>query len=469
MMKKIASMILISALGGAITLGTYVLFFDKPQIQIEKKVDSLLNTIPANYSNALYASAENTDFTVAAEKTLNAVVHVKNTMYKTVKDPFAEYFYGEGYGTRQYSQIGTGSGVIISADGYIVTNNHVIKNATDIEVTLNNKKIYKARLIGADPTNDIALLKIDSKNLSYITLGDSDNVKVGDWVLAVGNPYNLTSTVTAGIISAKGRDLDGTNNIDSFLQTDAAVNAGNSGGALVNIHGELIGINTAISSMTGSFIGYSFAIPSNIAKKVIEDLMEFGNVQKAILGINGVELDSELAEKLNIENTNGFYISNVVEKSGAQKAGLKANDVIVKLDQVKIATFADLNGYISTKRPNDVVNVSFLRNGKMYQADVTLIKYETTNVSALGLGLENLTSAELKKLNITNGVRIREITNKELASYGVKKGYIITSIDDNKVYTIDDVNNMIANKSSGEVMRIEMRNLKGEQERYIFR
>jgi Do/DeqQ family serine protease len=469
MMKKIVSMILISALGGAISLGTYVLFFDKPQIQIEKKADSLLNTIPANYSNALYASAENTDFTVAAEKTLNAVVHVKNTMYKTVKDPFAEYFYGEGYGTRQYSQIGTGSGVIISADGYIVTNNHVIKNATDIEVTLNNKKIYKAKLIGADPTNDIALLKIDTKNMSYITLGDSDNVKVGEWVLAVGNPYNLTSTVTAGIISAKGRDLDGTNNIDSFLQTDAAVNAGNSGGALVNIHGELIGINTAISSMTGSFIGYSFAIPSNIIKKVIEDLMEFGNVQKAILGINGVELDNELADKLNIENTSGFYISNVVDKSGAQKAGLKAKDVVVKLDNVKIATFADLNGYISTKRPNDVVNVSYLRNGKMFQANVTLIKYETTKVTALGLGLENLNAAELKKLNMTNGVRITEITNKELASYGVKKGYVITSIDDNKVYTIDDVNNMIANKSSGEVMRIEMRNLKGEQERYIFR
>ncbi|HSQ47756.1 MAG TPA: Do family serine endopeptidase [Lutibacter sp.] len=469
MMKKIASMILISALGGAITLGTYVLFFDKPQIQIEKKVDAGLNTIPANYSNAMYTSAENTDFTVAAEKTLNAVVHVKNTMYKTVKDPFAEYFYGEGYGTRQYSQIGTGSGVIIAADGYIVTNNHVIKNATDIEVTMDNKRTYKAKLIGADPSNDIALLKIEAKNLSYITLGDSDNVKVGEWVLAVGNPYNLTSTVTAGIISAKGRDLDGTTNIDSFLQTDAAVNAGNSGGALVNIHGELIGINTAISSMTGSFIGYSFAIPSNIVKKVIEDLMEFGNVQRAILGVNGVELDSELADKLNIENTSGFYISNVVEKSGAQKAGLKTNDVIVKLDQVKIATFADLNGYISTKRPNDVVNVSFLRNGKMQQVNVKLIKYEITNISALGLGLENLTSAELKKLNITNGVRIREITNKELASYGVKKGYVITSIDGNKVYTIDDVNNMIANKTSGEVMRIEMRNLQGEQERYIFR
>ena len=468
-MKNIVSMILISALGGAITLGTYVLFFEKPQIQIEKKVDSLLNTIPANYSNAMYSSAENTDFTIAAEKTLNAVVHVKNTMYKTIKDPLAEYFYGEGYGTRQYSQIGTGSGVIIAADGYIVTNNHVIKNATDIEVTMDNKRTYKAKLIGADPSNDIALLKIDAKNLSYITLGDSDNVKVGEWVLAVGNPYNLTSTVTAGIISAKGRDLDGTTNIDSFLQTDAAVNAGNSGGALVNIRGELIGINTAISSMTGSFIGYSFAIPSNIAKKVIEDLMEFGNVQRAILGVNGVELDSELADKLNIENTNGFYISSVVENSGAHKAGLKANDIIVKIDQVKIKSFADLNGYISTKRPNDAVNVTFLRNGKMREVNVTLIKYEITKVAALGLELENLTAAELKKLNIANGVRITEITNQELANYGVKKGYVIISIDDNKVYTVDDVNNMIANKTSGEVMRIEMRNLKGEQERYIFR
>ena len=469
MMKKIISMILISALGGAISLGTYVLFFDKPQVQIEKRVDSLLNTIPTNYANTMYSSAENTDFTVAAERTLNTVVHVKNTMYKTIKDPFAEFFYGEDHGTRQYSQIGTGSGVIIAGDGYIVTNNHVIKNATDIEVTLNNRKIYKAKLIGADPISDIALLKIDAKNMPYITLGDSDGVKVGEWVLAVGNPFNLTSTVTAGIISAKGRDLSGTSNIDSFLQTDAAVNAGNSGGALVNIHGELVGINTAISSMTGSFIGYSFAIPSNIAKKVIEDLMEFGNVQRAILGINGVELDNELADKLNIENINGFYISNVVENSGAQKAGLKANDVIVKLDNVKISTFSDLNGYISTKKPNDVVDVAFLRNGKMQHANVRLIKQDVAKVSALGLALENLTSAQLKKLNISNGVRIVAITNKELMYYGVQVGYIITSIDNNKVYTIDDVNNMIANKTSGEVMRIEMRNLKGEQERYIFR
>lgn len=468
-MKKIISLVLISALGGAITLGSYLLFFEKSQLITDQAQNSDLKTVNTNYKNAYLTSVENTDFTIAAEETLNAVVHVKNTMFKTRQDPFAGFFYGQENRTRQYSQIGMGSGVIIAADGYIVTNNHVIKDATDIEVTLNNKKIYKAKLIGTDSASDIALLKIDAQDLSYITLGDSDTVKVGEWVLAVGNPYNLTSTVTAGIISAKGRDLAGNSNIDSFLQTDAAVNPGNSGGALVNARGELIGINTAISSMTGAFVGYSFAVPSNIAKKVIEDLMEFGNVQKAILGIAGVELNNELADKLNIDNTNGFYISKVIENSGAQKAGLKAKDVIVKLDNVKIATFADLNGFISTKRPNDVINVAFLRNGELRNTNVTLIKKEMTKVSAFGLTLENLTNQELKKLNISNGVRITEITNKELAYYGVKKGYIITSINNNKVYSVNDVNNMIANKTSDEVLRIEMLNLKGEQERYIFR
>jgi Do/DeqQ family serine protease len=468
-MKKIISLILISALGGAITLGTYVLFFENSQVKIDKIEDAGPKIINTNYSDTMPASVENTDFTIAAEKTLNAVVHVKNTMYKTIQDPLAEFFYGQGNGTRQYSQIGMGSGVIIAADGYIVTNNHVISDATDIEVTLNNKKIYKAKLIGADPSSDIALIKIDAHDLSYITLGDSDTVKVGEWVLAVGNPYNLTSTVTAGIISAKGRDLEGNSSIDSFLQTDAAVNAGNSGGALVNTRGELIGINTAISSMTGAFVGYSFAVPSNIAKKVIEDLMEFGNVQKAILGVNGVELNSELADKLNTENTNGFYISNVIKNSGAQKAGLKTNDVIVKLDNVKIASFADLSGFISAKRPNDVINVSILRNGKLLNVNVTLIKQEIAKVSALGFDLENLSKEELKNLNISNGVRITDITNKELLYYGVKKGYVITSINNNKVYSIDDVNNMIAKKSSDEVLRLEMMNLKGEQEHYIFK
>ena len=334
-MKKILSIVVFSALGGILTLGGYKLFIEKPQVVIERALTEHPVEV-ANYTNTI-SSIENTDFTVTAEKTLNTVVHVKNTSFKTVRDPYREFFYGQGNGTKQYSQVGTGSGVIISSDGYIITNNHVIKGASEIEVTMNNKKVFKAELIGADPTNDIALLKIDMEELPYITFGNSDGLKIGEWVLAVGNPYNLTSTVTAGIISAKGRDLQRNGNItDSFIQTDAAVNPGNSGGALVNTRGELIGINTAISSRTGSFVGYSFAVPSNIAKKVVEDIMEFGNVQKAILGVRGGELNSKVAENLDIENTEGFYISEVTQNSGAEKAGLKENDIIIQLNNVKI-------------------------------------------------------------------------------------------------------------------------------------
>ncbi len=468
-MKKIISIVLFSALGGALTLGTYKLFIEKPQISIEKSSNFSANAFPVNYTNTMVSSTENTDFTTAAEKTLNSVVHVKNTSFKTIRNPRAEFFYGQGSGAKQYSQVGTGSGVVISSDGYIITNNHVIKNATEIEVILNNKKNYKAELIGTDATNDIALLKVEAKDLPYVTFGDSNSIKVGEWVLAVGNPYNLTSTVTAGIVSAKGRDLDGTKGVDSFIQTDAAVNPGNSGGALVNTRGELIGINTAISSQTGSFIGYSFAVPSNIAKKVVEDLMEFGNVQKAILGVSGGELNSEVSEKLDIIETEGFYISGVIEGSGAQKAGLQENDIIIKLDNVKIATYADLTGFISAKRPNETVRVTFLRNDEEKILNVKLTKNEVTAISSIGLDLMNLDKKELKKLNVPNGVKIIAISNKELMYYGVKKGYIITAINNKKVNTIDDVNDMIVNKTNEEVLRIEMLNLNGEKERYIFR
>jgi serine protease Do len=467
-MKKILSIVLYSALGGALTLGAYKLFIEEPQAIFEKTA-AQSGIVETNYSNAISSAMENTDFTVAAEKTLNAVVHVKNTSYKTVRDPYKEYFYGQGSGSKQYSQVGTGSGVIISSDGYVITNNHVIKGASEIEVTLNNKKVLKATLIGADPTNDIALLKVDSNELPYIPFGNSDSVKVGEWVLAVGNPYNLTSTVTAGIVSAKARDLGGNSGVDSFIQTDAAVNPGNSGGALVNTRGELIGINTAISSMTGSFVGYSFAVPSNIAKKVIEDLMEFGNVQTAILGVRGGELNNAAAENLEIANTEGFYISEVTENSGAAKAGLKANDIIVQLNEIKISTYADLTGFLRSKRPDDVVLVTFIRNGKTQKANVVLTKNEISTISTLGLALKNLDGSELKKYNISNGVKITDITNKELAYYGVKKGFIITSINNEKVYKVDDVTNMITNKAQNEVLRIEMLNLKGELERYIFR
>ena len=468
-MKKIVSIILFSALGGALTLGTYKLLFEKPQLVIEELNNSKLSTLPINYFGATIASMENTDFTVAADKTINSVVHVKNTSYKTLRNPRAEFFFGQGSGAKQYSQVGTGSGVVISSDGYIITNNHVVKNATEIEVTLNNKKNYKATLIGTDATSDIALLKVDVTELPYITFGDSNSVKVGEWVLAVGNPYNLTSTVTAGIISAKGRDLEGNRGVDSFIQTDAAVNPGNSGGALVNTRGELVGINTAISSRTGSFIGYSFAVPSNIAKKVVEDLMEFGNVQKAILGVKGGELNSRVAEKLDIIETEGFYISEVTNGSGAQKAGLNEDDIIIKLDNIKIATYADLTGYISTKRPNDKVKVTFLRNEEEKTLYVTLTKNEVTTILSIGLELKNLDKSDLKKLNLSNGVEITAISNKELLYYGVKKGYIITAINNKRVFSVDNVNDVIINRTNGEVLRIEMLNLIGEKERYIFR
>jgi Do/DeqQ family serine protease len=467
-MKKIVSIFLFAALGGAFTLGAYKLFLEKPQVVIEKPSE-IPTAIETSFTNTV-AAMENTDFTVAAEKTLNTVVHVKNTSYKTVRDPLAEYFYGQGSGIKQYPQIGTGSGVIISSDGYIITNNHVIKGASSIEVTLNNKKELKAEIIGSDPTTDIALLKVDSKDLPYISFGNSDGLKIGEWVLAVGNPYNLTSTVTAGIISAKGRDLEGNGNItDSFIQTDAAVNPGNSGGALVNTRGELIGINTAISSQTGSFVGYSFAVPSNIAKKVIQDIMEFGNVQKAILGVRGGELDNEVANNLDLDTTEGFYISEVTSDSGAEKAGLQAHDIIIKMNEVKISTYADLTGFLNSKRPDEIVQVTFLRDGEQKVTQVKLTKYEMKEVATLGMELKNLNAAELKKLKIENGVQVVNITNKELMYYGVKNGFIITAINNKKVSSVDEVAEMISNNSDGSVLRIEMLNLNGELERYIFR
>ena len=316
-MKKAFGFLAMAILGGAITLGGYKLLLEEP-MTLERTIKTPTNIVQTSYSSTIKdasAAEMTTDFTVAAENTIHAVVHVKNTAVKTQVNPWAEKYYGRGQGTKKYEQVGTGSGVIISADGYIVTNNHVIDGASELEITLNNKKKYKAVLVGSDAANDIALLKIESNtNFPYVPFANSDNIKIGEWVLAVGNPYNLTSTVTAGIVSAKGRDLEGNRNIESFIQTDAAVNPGNSGGALVNGRGELIGINTAISTKTGSFIGYSFAVPSNIAKKIIDDILEFGAVQQAILGIT-VDLSYK---------GQGVKVSNVLEQSENKvKSGVK--------------------------------------------------------------------------------------------------------------------------------------------------
>ena len=313
------------------------------------------------------------DLTFAASRTIDAVVHVKNTSIVEESDSWALQFF---YGDDSKKKVGTGSGVIISPDGYIITNYHVIENSSEVIVTTNNNKEYEAEIIGFDEVTDIAVLKIDSNtNLDYIFFGDSDSTLIGEWVLAVGNPYNLNSTVTAGIVSSKSRDLNEYDQKNqSFIQTDAAVNFGNSGGALVNIQGELIGINTLIQSMTGGYVGYSFAVPSNTVRKIYEDIIEYGDVQKGLLGVRGVALKSSYSRQLNINETEGFYIDEIEDGFGAGSAGLIKGDIIKAVDGFKINRFSDLSGYLSSKRPGDKVEVKYVREGKLKTAIVTLKK-----------------------------------------------------------------------------------------------
>jgi len=449
-------------LGGALTLCGYKMLFND-QVVIERTVTNPIETVQTNYTPTyehVNSVESTTDFTLAAEKTVHAVVHVKNTAIRTQVNPL-DIFFGGGNGQRQYEQVGTGSGVIISADGYIVTNNHVIDNATNIEITLNNQKKYPAELIGTDPTNDIALLKINADtDLPYTPFANSDAVKIGEWVLAVGNPYNLTSTVTAGIVSAKGRDLEGNRNIESFIQTDAAVNPGNSGGALVNTRGELIGINTAISSKTGSFIGYSFAVPSNIAKKIIDDILEFGKVEQAILGIN---VDISFKEE-------GVKVAAVLEETeNAKNSGLKSGDVIKKINNIKIAKFSDLKGQLTAKRPGDFVDVTIERDGEVLVKKVQLSKTVERYISSVfDWELKDLTKKEKKQKSITEGVKIYKTLADEKGTS--LQNFIILSVNGKKAKTAKDtallLDKLVSNRYR---VIIEMMNLDGEIEKYIYR
>lgn len=450
-MKKVSGILAISLLSAGITLGAYKLFFEKPT-----QNNGVVTTAPLHQTSLVGLGAETVEFTSAAEIALNRVVHVKNVSYRTVSNPIMEFFYGYR-GGQQQQQIGTGSGVIISEDGYIVTNNHVIQGASEIEITLNNKKSFTAKFIGADSKMDIALIKIDSdEKLPYTVFGDSDAVKVGEWVLAVGNPYNLTSTVTAGIISAKARNL-GTQGIQSFIQTDAVVNPGNSGGALVNTRGELIGINTMISSNTGSYVGYSFAVPSNITRKIIEDIMEFGNVQRGILGIEGFELTGKASEEFSLNVSQGFYVNKVTKNSGAEKAGLKDGDVIVQLDNRKVTSFADLSGYINTKRPNDLIEVTVNRKGKTVTIPVKLSKKELLSYEFYGMELEDLDDNEKRKFKLNHGVKIREVTGEKLLPYAEElKGSILLSIDGIKANDVETLSRVLGSKSEKESVRAEL-------------
>ena len=464
-MKKFSSLFLVSLLSGATTLGGYKLFIDDDGFFSKPK--NVVTLAPENYTKNVGLVPEGLDFTEAADKTIHTVVHVKNVSYRTISNPMMEFFYGYS-GGQQQEQVGTGSGVIISEDGYIVTNNHVVKDASDIEITLNNKKTYKAKLIGTDSKMDIALLKINAdEKLPYSVFADSDNARVGELVLAVGNPYNLTSTVTAGIVSAKARNLD-TNGIQSFIQTDAAVNPGNSGGALVNTRGELIGINTMISSQTGSYVGYSFAVPSNITRKIIQDIMEFGNVQRGVLGVEGAELNGSASKEFGIKETQGFYVKKTTKNSGAEKAGLQTGDVIIKLDNQNVSTFAELSGYINTKRPNDKVQVTFIRKEKTMTVPVTLSKIDIASTEFKGIELENITAADKKKFNVNYGVKIKDLNNERLNNYANDlKGGIILSIGNTKVTDVESASKILSNIDEQQTVQIEMITATGQVIRLI--
>ena len=404
---------------------------------------------------------QNPDFTIAAEKTINSVVHVKNTALNKSSNSLWDLFYGN---SQQKRTIGTGSGVIVSSDGYIITNYHVIDNASSIEVTTNDNKSFSAELIGYDENSDIAILKIDDNiKFPYIIFADSDQTKIGEWVLAVGNPFNLTSTVTAGIISAKSRDLsDFDSKNQSFIQTDAAVNSGNSGGALVNIDGDLIGINTAIQSNNAGFIGYSFAVPSNIARKIFEDILEFGDVQRGLLGVTGQSLNSENAKELGITKTEGFYVNETDPEMGAHLAGMRNGDIILQIDDVQITKFSDLSGYLNSKRPGDNLSVTIDREGKIIDLNVSL--KVSTYVQFYGMQLKNSNKKYLENLNIENGLTVVVNRNSTLYRMGIRPGYVLTEINEKSIGSTTELRSF----EKENIYQISFIDLDGNKERLIF-
>lgn len=462
-MKKFASLLLVSMLGGILTLGSYKLFLEDDYSAVHEPgftSTGAPNFMPVSYDSSIYGT--NADFTEAAEKTVHGVVHVKNVTHYRMP----------GFNIRDNSGKairGAGSGVIITQDGYIVTNNHVIDGASELQVTLNNNKTYTAEVIGTDAKTDIAVIKIEEEDLDYLTFGNSNNVKLGEWALAVGNPFNLTSTVTAGIISAKARDFNNFDNSpQSFIQTDAAINPGNSGGALVNINGELIGINTAITSQTGSYIGYGFAVPSNNVRKIVEDILEYGNVQQGILGIRGGDLNQGISQQLDLSTSQGVIVSDVDAESGAAKAGIRPEDVIIQIDEIPVRKMSDLTGYIGSKRPDDIVHVTVLRDDKEISIEVKLTKYETYDITAIGLEITNASQTDLQKYKVRNGVKISRPLTGDRQSQDLV-GIIITKIDNQNVSNVSDVRKILNSKNPEEPISVTFVNHEGKEQTYIWR
>jgi serine protease Do len=475
-MKRFASLFFAAVLGSVCTL-TAVEWLDKDDPNVKL---GYLTGVPA--SKVAYKVDEKgevipLDFTTAAEKVMPAVVHIRSTQeaqrnpaVPNDMDPFREFFGPRFYqpGPSQSS----GSGVIINEGGYIVTNNHVVQDADVVEVTLYDNRTYQAEVIGTDPDTDLALVKIEEKGLPFLSFVNSDKAKVGEWVLAVGNPFNLNSTVTAGIISAKGRNINilgsrnnegGNTAIESFIQTDAAINPGNSGGALVELNGGLLGINTAIASPTGSYSGYGFAVPSNIVSKIVEDLIKYGTVQRGWLGVSIGTVTSQVAKEYDLTVNEGAYISGFAPNSSAKAAGVQEGDVIIKIDETPVRSSTGLTEIIGLHRPGDKVSVTVNRKGKEINIPVVLkgkdgkegvIKpEEKVGYTALGFDLEEVDGKVLKKLDITNGVRVKSVGNGKVARYtDMREGFIITRVNDVPVKTVKELNEILKKKKTGELI-----------------
>ncbi len=450
-----------AVLGALIALFAYTKLIEKPADVVSKDSSSVEVRDARAFLTSMQMQEGQIDFTFAAEATIHAVVHVrtKSMMGPQAQNPLMEWFYGDRY-SRPREVSGYGSGVIISADGYIITNNHVIDGAESVEVKLNDNRTFTAEIIGKDPASDLALLKVKAENLPFIKYGDSEQLRLGEWVLAVGNPFNLTSTVTAGIVSAKGRSFtmpDGTYRIESFIQTDAALNMGNSGGALVNTKGMLVGITSAIISPNGAYAGNSFAIPVTIVKKVVQDLKEFGQVQRALIGVNIKDVDSEDAEKQNLKEVRGILVTNIVADGSAEDAGLKVDDVIVKFDGVQVNSVPELQEQVGKHRPGDKASVTFMRGGKETTVPIVLKNSAgNTEIVKAGMGgdevfgarLEQLGSDEMRSLNTDYGVKVAELKEGKFRDIGIKRGYIILSINGKKVKTPSEVRQFSNNGTS---------------------
>ena len=438
-------------------------------------------TAATSSASPVAAVGQPVDLTYAADKALPSVVHIKfvqNSKVQTVEvqsDPFSDFFsdpfggfFGRGNGGTQKRQVqtpkrqGTGSGVIISADGYIVTNNHVVSGADELIVTLNDNKEFSARVIGADKTTDLALIKIEGKQLPAITIANSDDLKVGEWVLAVGNPLGLNNTVTAGIVSAKARSL-GANGVESFIQTDAAINQGNSGGALVNVRGELVGINAMLYSQTGSYSGYGFAIPTAIMNKVVADLKQYGTVQRAVIGIQGgdvknfVDAQKEDGKEVDFGTMEGIYIDKVIDDGAAADADLKKGDVIVAIDGQNVTRMAELQEILAQKRPGDKVSLTYMRDKKKHTVNITLKNEQGTtkvvknaDLDILGGNFREIGKEKMSQLNISYGLEVIKVNKGKLAEAGISRGFIIQKINDESIKTIDDLQKVVKEASTSK-------------------